>query len=178
MRTRWSAVRWHRLSSTCYNRRKTTLTYNIGYRRRLSACFSNIKRLTMIRAFLLRPRVLLLCHYLLLAQDPGERDMYDTMLRAFCWLQMASNIYATAINCRFWAWHHRTTDKQGRNCRFPSSRSLEYAAMDIIGPFPKAEFGIQISAVISNSYSKLAKAIPTLQTTVAVVETLLIDHMT
>lgn len=89
---------------------------------------------------------------------------------------MAADIDCIICNCTSCA-RSSTKYRHKRSMHlFSASGSLEFGAMDIVGPLPKTTQGIQHISVISDCYSKLARAVPTSRTTATHVANVSIDH--
>lgn len=66
-------------------------------------------------------RLFHLCNYLILSGNPGKRLMYDSMRTDLYWLYIASDLYATVLDCQPCA-QKRTNEKRERQLRcFPWS---------------------------------------------------------
>ena len=125
----------------------------------------------------LRPRVLNMAHYPKLAGHPGTRRMYDTMRRSFYWPLMANDIHKLVRSCQSCAKAKGAKHKHQHKLKlFPAAGPLEEVAMDILGPLPKSEAGNRFVLVITDRYSKMARAIPMQDTTTKDVAQVFVEH--
>ena len=115
----------------------------------------------------LRARVSFVSHYPRLQGHPGTSKMFETMRRLYYWPHMASDVQQTVadrLSCaRVRGTQHRW---QKKLTLFPAAGPLEFVAMDLYGPLPKATHGNRPILVITDRFTKLCRAIP-LQTTQA-----------
>ena len=109
----------------------------------------------------LRPRVLRLCHYSLLAGHPGLNRMYYHIRRIYYWPNMAADIAATVRNCAPCARNRVKFRKHTNHLKlFPAEEPLHAISMDILGPLPRTERGKRILLVITDRFSKLTAVVP------------------
>ena len=125
----------------------------------------------------LRQRILKMAHYPRLAGHPGSRRMYDTLRRDFYWPNMANDVATLVRNCTSCAKVRGAKHSHQHFLKlFPAAGPLEYVAMDILGPLPKSAKGNQYILVITDRYTKLARAIPLATTTAPVVAEAFLDY--
>ena len=108
----------------------------------------------------LRRRLLELAHHAPITAHPGRSKMYQTLRRDFYWPSMSVDIHNVVEDCDSCA---RNRSKDQRNIYpmklFPATKPLEYVAMDILGPLPKTKHGRRFVLVITDRFTKLAKAV-------------------
>ena len=125
----------------------------------------------------LRPRVLYVAHHPRLAGHPGATHMYYTLGREYYWPHMASDAFSTLRNCTSCAATCRTLVKNQKDLKLiPAAGPLEFVAMDLLGPLPKAAHGNQHILVITDRFSKLTRSIPLRTTTASVVANAFLDN--
>ena len=118
----------------------------------------------------LRIRLLYLAHYPRLQGHPGARRMYDSLRQDFYWRFMANDVFETVRRCLSCAKSKGTSKQAQRFLKlFPANGPFEFVAMDILGPLPKTSHGKQYVLVITDRYTKLARAIPMKKTTAPLV---------
>lgn len=110
-------------------------------------------------------RILRLYHYSLLAGHPGERLMYDTMRQEVYSPHMSNHRYVTVKDCQSCASNWRDSKRHRELHLFPPTAPLEVVAIDILGPLLKIKTEYQFIVVMTDRFSKLAKATPTAKTT-------------
>lgn len=103
----------------------------------------------------LPPRILRLCHYSLLAGNPGERQVYDSMRREFHWSHMANDACSTVRDCQSCAKNRHTNNRQRKMCLFSLAGPPEFVAIDLLGPLPKTKADNQYIIVKTDRFSKL-----------------------
>lgn len=109
----------------------------------------------------LRKRVLYLAHYPRLAGHPGGYKLYATLRREYYWPFMANDAYQLVKDCQSCTEVRGTTRKHLRKLSlFPATGPLEFVAMDYLGPLPRTPQGNQYVLVITDRFSKLARALP------------------
>lgn len=101
-------------------------------------------------------RFLRLCHYVLLAGYPGERQMHDKMRRDFHRSHTA-NVYSTVGSRKSCARRRRTNKRQRKMHLFRPNGPLESAAIDILGPSLRTKSGSQCVVIIIDRYSKFQR---------------------
>jgi Integrase zinc binding domain/RNase H-like domain found in reverse transcriptase len=109
----------------------------------------------------LRPRILWLEHFPVVAAHPGVSKMYAAMRRRFYWRKMCKKVEETVRHCTVCAKNRVTERKRNSFLKlFQASGPLEFVAMDILGPLPKPEHGNRFLLVISYRFSKLTRTVP------------------
>ena len=109
----------------------------------------------------LRPRVLRLCHYSLLAVHPRLNRMYYHIRRIYYWPHMAADVAATIRNCAHCARNRVNLRKHTNDLKlFPAEGPLQAISMDILGPLPRTERGKRFLLVINDRFSKLTAVVP------------------
>lgn len=123
-------------------------------------------------------RMCTLCaeHHPQVAENPGERQMYDTIRRNSYWQHMANDVYQTVGNCI----------PRARNCKrfrrkrhlqlFFASKPFKFIAMDVLKPLPGPESASVVVTVMMERYSNVKKAIHTSETTATHVANAFLDH--
>lgn len=89
----------------------------------------------------LRPTILYLAHYSILAGHPGECRMYDSLFREYYRPNMAADVRNMVPSCSYC---HRVGTKFRHQCKlelFPWCRPLEFVAIDILGPLLRTRTG-------------------------------------
>lgn len=106
-------------------------------------------------------RIIILAHSSLAASHPGKRKMYDSVRREFDWPHMVSSVYIVVNNCTEFPRmgtkfsHHRKLEL------FPPDGPLELVAIDILGPLPGIKADRHFIFIVTDRYTKIARAIPT-----------------
>lgn len=108
----------------------------------------------------LRPRVLLLCHYSLMEGHPGRRMLYGSMRGEFFWLYMANDVYVTVHDFQSCTRNSCTGKSQLKLRLLSPTGSLEFVAINILGPLTKTKTGNQFFAIMKVRFWKLTKANP------------------
>ena len=109
----------------------------------------------------LRPRLLWLEHFPVVAAHPGVSKMYAAMRRRFYWRNMYKEVEETVRHCTVCSKNRVTERKRTSFLKlFPASEPLDFVAMDILGPLPKTEHGNRFLLVISDRFSKLTRTVP------------------
>ena len=109
----------------------------------------------------LRPRLLQLEHFPVVAGHPGVSKMYASMRRRFFWKAMYKDVEETVRHCTVCAKNRVTERKRTSFLKlFPAEGPLEFVAMDILGPLPKTEHGNRFLLVITDRFSKLTRTVP------------------
>jgi Integrase zinc binding domain len=109
----------------------------------------------------LRPRILWLEHFPVVAAHPGVSKMYAAMRRRFYWSNMYKEVEETVRHCTVCAKNRVKERKRTSFLKlFRASGPLEFVAMDILGPLPKTEHGNRFLLVISDRFSKLTRTVP------------------
>lgn len=88
-----------------------------------------------------RRRVLMVSHYPSIAGHHGQRRMYETLGRTFYWPQIGADVDCTVRNCTSCAQHNQKYCPSRNMQLISASRSLEFAAVDIVGFFQKTVQG-------------------------------------
>lgn len=109
-------------------------------------------------------------HKTLLANHPGEQDMYEFMVKVLHYSNKVSDVYATVRDCRFYARNrtHRKPQRPVKQC--PPEDSLKYTCMDILGQLLSIKQNSRFLFLMTRWYTNLTKSRPTLKpyaTTVA-----------
>lgn len=99
---------------------------------------SNLDEAKQIAApLLLQPRVLYLSYYPVLPEHAGGARLYDTFRCDYYYRNMANDAFQTVRACVPCArQREKETGKNKHLKLFPASASLEFVAMDMVGPFP------------------------------------------
>ena len=127
--------------------------------------------------FSLIPTVLYNAHYPVHAGHPGGTRMYETIRKEYYWRSMANDIFQAAKDCRSCAKVRGTRgNKQHLMELFPAVDPLAFVAMDIVGPFVKTQNGHTNVLVITDRFSKIARAIPLKKTTAAEVAAAFLEN--
>ena len=109
----------------------------------------------------LRPTVLRLCHYSLLAGHPGLNRMYYHIRRIYYWPHMAAEVAATVRYCAPCARNRVKLRKHKNHLKlFPTEELLQAISMDILGPLPRTGRGKRFLLFITDRFSKLTAVVP------------------
>ena len=109
----------------------------------------------------LRARALYLSHYTRTAGHPGVSRQYYTMRQSMYWPSMMLDIQKQSRNCCDCGRERVKLRKHQAPLKlFPASSPLEYVAIDILGPLPKAKSGDRFILVITDRFSKFTRAVP------------------
>lgn len=105
--------------------------------------------------------------------DYVNRAMYNTMSTRWelYWRLMANEDYTKVHACRSFTRNNTRSKRKGQV--FPASRPLELISIDILGPLSKTVSRNQFIIVITDLYTKLTWAVPSLKTMVQHVGSLL-----
>ena len=106
----------------------------------------------------LRPRLLQLAHYAIVADHPGLNRMYYHIRRHYYWPHLTAEIAATVRNCASCAIKLRRRTNLLK--LFPATRPLESVSIDILGSLPKSERGKRFLLVITDRFTKLTTVVP------------------
>ena len=107
-----------------------------------------------------RARALHLAHHTPVAGHPGVSRQYYTMRRSMYWPAMITDIRACCARCDACARERvKLRTHQAPLKLFPASAPLEYVAVDILGPLPRANSGHRFILVMTDRFSKLTRAI-------------------
>ena len=127
--------------------------------------------------FSLIPIILYHAHYPVHAGHPGGTRMYETIRREYYWRSMVNDIFQAAKDCRSCARVRGTRGhKQHELTLFPAVDPLAFVAMDLVGPFVKTKKGFSSILVITDRFSKIARAIPMSSTTAGAVANAFMEH--
>jgi Integrase zinc binding domain len=100
----------------------------------------------------LRPRILRLEHFPVVAGHPGVSKMYASMRRKFSW-KMYKDVEETVRHCTVCAKNCVTEQKRTSFLKLiPVDGPLEFVSMEILGPLPKTEHGNRFLLVISDRF--------------------------
>ena len=114
----------------------------------------------------LRERVIALSHKPITQGHPGETRLYNTMRHSYYWPFMSGDLAEHVKTCRSCVMARGLLHKKQHKTKvFPPSGPLDDIAMDLLGPLPQTRNGNQFILVITDRYSKLARAIPMNKTT-------------
>ena len=104
----------------------------------------------------LRPRLLQLAHYAIVAGHPGLNRMYYNIRLHYYMPHLAADVAATVRNCASCA-KNRVRLRRRKNLLklFPATRPMESVGIDILGPLPKSKRGKRFLLVISDRFTKL-----------------------
>lgn len=123
-----------------------------------------------------RPVILHICHYSLLAELLGERQMYDTIRQHFYWTHMANDVYITVAKRLSSARNRRMNKKQKKLPLFPPSGPFNFVTVDILRLLPKDERRNKYIVVVTDRYSKLTKAMLTAKATTRKNSNIIMKH--
>lgn len=102
--------------------------------------------------------------------------MYDSKRRELYWPHMGNGLYATVRGCQSVVENYTHRKSQRQLKIFFSEVSFLYVGTDILGFLPKTEQGNKFVVVITYSYSKLTKAIPTTKRNNTTVARIILEH--
>lgn len=102
--------------------------------------------------------------------------MYDMMERDYYWPHMADDVYTTAKDCVECVPNNPSEKRRRPIQLFLTSGTLEFVTMDILRPLPKTLDGNQFGWAVTNGYSKLSRAVPTISTTAAHIASMFVEH--
>ena len=109
----------------------------------------------------LRPRLLQLAHYAIVAGNPGLNGMYYHIRRHYYWPHLAADVAATVRNCASCAKNRVKLRRRTTLLKlFPATRPLESVSIDILGPLPKSKRGKLFLLVITDQFTKLTTVVP------------------
>jgi len=109
----------------------------------------------------LRERILRLEHETTLAGHPGESRMHAAMRRYYYWPGMAADVVLHVRNCASCARGRvRPLRAVAALQLFPATLPFQDVATDLFGPLAKTAAGNEYIMVITDSFSKLVRAIP------------------
>lgn len=104
-------------------------------------------------------------HCATLAGHPRTRMMYHVFRRRYYWLYMASAVHEFVFKCDSCR-RHRSTQKHQRKLQlFLPSELLEFVVIDILPPLTKTKQKNRFIIVMTDSCSKLTRAISIAMTT-------------
>ncbi len=125
----------------------------------------------------LRPRVLRLAHYPVLAGHPGGCRMYHTLRRTYYWPSMAHDAYATVRECIDCARNRiKERSKTSFLKLFPAAAPLEFVCMDLLGPLPRTARHNRFLLVLTDRFSKLTRTVPLTNTSTPTVAKAFCEH--
>ena len=109
----------------------------------------------------LRPRVLQLCHYTIVAGHPGLNRMYYQIRNVYYWPQLAADMAATVRNFRSCA-RNRVKLRRHTNYLklFTATKPFESVSIDILGLLPKSRRRKRFLLVTTDRFSKLTAVVP------------------
>ena len=108
----------------------------------------------------LRARALHLAHHTPVAGHPGVSRQYYTMRRSMYWPSMIADVRSCASRCDACARERvKLRTHQAPLKLFPANAPLEYVAVDILGPLPRASSGHRFILVMTDRFSKLTRAV-------------------
>jgi Integrase zinc binding domain len=100
-----------------------------------------------------------LFHLPKIAGHPGNTKLYGQLRKLFYWPCMAGDISRYAASCPSCVNKSlRISRKTTRMKLFPPSASMEFAAMDILGPLTITDRGNRFLLVITDRFTKLTRA--------------------
>lgn len=103
----------------------------------------------------LRERVFTLAHYPNCPGHHGRDKMFNSLRRDFFWPRMSVDVSRISAKCSSCASKALKNQKKvSKMTLLPSSRPLEFVAVDILGPLPKMKKGNRFLLVIGDRYSK------------------------
>lgn len=104
----------------------------------------------------LKHRVLHLTLYLVQAGRTGQTRMHNCIRQAYFWPHMAAKIATTVLKYIPCVKNGvRQINKANPMCLFPTTTSLDTAALDILGPLRKSKYVYLFIRVITDWFSKL-----------------------
>lgn len=125
----------------------------------------------------LQERVLYLANSPVLQGHPRTTKMYDTLRRQAYWRLMYSDVENYVANCTSCAKMQGTLTKHQSYLKLcPATFPLQDVAMDLVGPLPKTKDGKRYVLVITDRYTKLARAVAMSKTTAPHVSSTFLSH--
>lgn len=99
-----------------------------------------------------------------LPRVPGHSaatKMYSTLPRDYDWPGMANDLFQTTRNCRTCVFTRGSRERHHKLLKlFPAAGSLEFVAMDFLGPFKKSAQARQYILVVTDRFIKFCRAVP------------------
>jgi len=125
----------------------------------------------------LRARALFLGHHTPVAGHPGVSRQYYTMRRTMYWPQMSNDIRECSQRCDACSRERvKLRTHQSPLTLFPANAPLEYVAIDILGPLPRASSGHRFVLVMTDRFSKFSRAVPMKKITAINVAKIFLEH--
>jgi Chromo (CHRromatin Organisation MOdifier) domain/Integrase zinc binding domain/Integrase core domain len=116
-------------------------------------------------------------HYPAIAGHPGGRKLYYTLRQSYYWPSMSLDCYEVVKSCLSCAKERINLTRRKKSVTlFPASKSLEFVAIDILGPLPKSVSGNQFILVICDRFSKLVVTVPLKKITALTVAQAFCNH--
>ena len=109
----------------------------------------------------LRPRVLQLCHYTIVAGYPGLNRMYYHIRKVHYWPHLVADVEATVRNCPSCA-RNRVKLRRDTNYLklFTATKPFESVSIEILGRLPKSRRDKRFLLVITDRFSNLTAVVP------------------
>lgn len=148
--------------------------------RTIATVYSRGCRQSMVRqkryvCAVLRPRLLRLCRYQLMAGHLCARRMYDSIRREVYWSHMKNDVCTTVQNFQSCTRNRRASMRQRRLCLFFPTELLDIFAMDLNGPLPETKIVNRLIMVMIDRFPELTKVTPTTKTAPTIVAAIFIN---
>lgn len=124
----------------------------------------------------LQPIILYLVYYSTSVGHRGVRRMYDSLRREYYWCIMAADVYITVQSCTDCPRLEMKFRLLRRLDLFPPNGSLEFVAIDILGPLPRTSSSNKFVFIITYMYSKVKRAVPTTNITSTQAANIFLNH--
>lgn len=115
-------------------------------------------------------------NHLLIAGQSNKRIMNNMLWGKLSWQYTAKDVYETVAKCVSSAKNGSKFKHKTHLHFFPAAEPPDFVFMNILGPLRKATQGKQIVFVITDRYFKLARAIPTSETSSAHIANVFLKH--
>lgn len=111
-----------------------------------------------------------------MAGHSGQQHMYDTLSGAYYWQHWANDVYITIAECKSCVQNGSLHRHKRPFQLFPTSKPLEFIALDIINPLSEKNQSSQYIFFTTDHYLKLTRAILLFKTLFTHVADVLLDH--
>lgn len=121
-------------------------------------------------------RILYPTHHPSIDSHIEQRMIYDILRRNYYWPCMAKDMYTMIAQCATCVQNRIQQRHKQRLQLFPESGLHDFLAMNILGLLSETQQEIQYVAIVTDSYSKLTRAVPKTKKSSTHMASIFLDH--